>query len=80
MREMACVLARTRSQRVIWGTNWPHPAYTGDPPNDGALLDLVAEWFPDARMQRQILVDNPQALFGFPPQASTVRGSLGNVK
>ena len=67
MREMARVLARTRGERVIWGTNWPHPVGNGVSPNDGDLLDLVADWFPEEQLQRHILVENPQQLFGFPP-------------
>jgi predicted TIM-barrel fold metal-dependent hydrolase len=53
--------------RVIWGTDWPHsnnfvPGYT---PNDGDLLDLLAEFAPDETTRRKILVDNPAALYGF---------------
>lgn len=53
--------------RVIWGTDWPHsnnfaPGYT---PNDGDLLDLLAEFAPDEDTRRKILVDNPAALYGF---------------
>jgi predicted TIM-barrel fold metal-dependent hydrolase len=36
-------------------------------PNDGDLLDLLAEWVPDGATRDQILVDNARALYGFPP-------------
>jgi 2-pyrone-4,6-dicarboxylate lactonase len=53
--------------RVIWGTDWPHsnnfaPGHT---PNDGDLVDLLAEFAPDETTRRKILVDNPAALYGF---------------
>jgi predicted TIM-barrel fold metal-dependent hydrolase len=54
-------------ERVIWGSDWPHsnnfaPGHT---PNDGDLIDLLAEFAPDERVRRKILVDNPAALYGF---------------
>ena len=53
--------------RVIWGTDWPHsnnfaPGHT---PNDGDLVDLLAEFAPDETTRRKILVDNPATLYGF---------------
>lgn len=53
--------------RVIWGTDWPHsnnfaPGHT---PNDGDLVDLLAAFAPDEKVRKQILVDNPAALYGF---------------
>jgi predicted TIM-barrel fold metal-dependent hydrolase len=53
--------------RVIWGTDWPHsnnfaPGHT---PNDGDLVDLLAEFAPDEATRKKILVDNPAALYGF---------------
>jgi predicted TIM-barrel fold metal-dependent hydrolase len=53
--------------RVIWGTDWPHSNNfaLGNTPNDGDLLDLLAEFVPDAATRKKILVDNPAALYGF---------------
>jgi predicted TIM-barrel fold metal-dependent hydrolase len=53
--------------RVIWGTDWPHsnnfaPGHT---PNDGDLVDLLAEFAPNEQTRNKILVDNPAALYGF---------------
>jgi 2-pyrone-4,6-dicarboxylate lactonase len=53
--------------RVIWGTDWPHsnnfaPGYT---PNDGDLVDLLALFAPDEATRKNILVDNPAALYRF---------------
>jgi len=55
--------------RVIWGTDWPHGnTFTpGRVPNEGDLLDLLAEIAPDAAVRKRILVDNPARLFEFPP-------------
>ncbi len=53
--------------RVIWGTDWPHGnTFTpGRTPNEGDLLDILAEIAPDEALRKNILVDNPARLFGF---------------
>ncbi len=51
--------------RVLWGTDWPHPNMEGRMPNDGDLTDLLATYAPDEHMRRRILVDNPARLYGF---------------
>jgi 2-pyrone-4,6-dicarboxylate lactonase len=55
--------------RVIWGTDWPHGnTFTpGRVPNEGDLLDILAQIAPDMAMRKRILVDNPARLFGFKP-------------
>ena len=50
--------------RLLWGTDWPHPNLV-DMPDEGELLDLLGRFAPDAAMQRRILVDNPQVLYDF---------------
>lgn len=57
-------LAAHAPQRVVWGTDWPHPNH-GAMPNDGELVDLIAEIAPDERTRKLMLVDNPAKLFGF---------------
>jgi predicted TIM-barrel fold metal-dependent hydrolase len=54
--------------RVLWGSDWPHgnTFVAGRIPNDGDLLDLLAEYAPDPEIRRRILVDNPARLYGFP--------------
>jgi predicted TIM-barrel fold metal-dependent hydrolase len=59
-------LVRANPDRLIWGTDWPHPRIEGDMPNAGHLLDLFNDWTPDAAVRRKILVDNPARLYGFP--------------
>jgi 2-pyrone-4,6-dicarboxylate lactonase len=57
-------LAAHAPERVVWGTDWPHPNHNAVP-NDGELVDLIAEIAPDARTRQRMLVDNPARLFGF---------------
>jgi len=57
-------LAAHAPERVVWGTDWPHPNHNAVP-NDGELVDLIAEIAPDERTRRLMLVDNPAKLFGF---------------
>ncbi|MBI5111225.1 MAG: amidohydrolase family protein [Rhodovulum sp.] len=50
--------------RLLWGTDWPHPNVPAMP-DDGDLVDLVALYAPDATVRQKLLVDNPARLFGF---------------
>lgn len=63
----AQALIAARPDRIIWGTDWPHPALEGPMPNDGDLFDMLAVWELDEARRRAILVDNPERLFGFDP-------------
>lgn len=54
-----------RPDRILWGSNWPHPICPVAMPNDGDLVDLIPLWLPDARSQKLALVDNPTSLYGF---------------
>jgi predicted TIM-barrel fold metal-dependent hydrolase len=57
-------------ERLVWGSDWPHPTQKlDDKPDDARLLDLLAEWAPDEAVRRRILVDNPQKLYDFPKPA-----------
>ncbi|WP_198164755.1 amidohydrolase family protein [Rhodoplanes sp. Z2-YC6860] len=53
-------------ERVVWGSDWPHPT-EADKPDDATLLDLLLDWAPDDAIRRRVLVDNPAALYGFSP-------------
>lgn len=65
MTPIAQALVGARPDRVVWGSNWPHPVWKGFMPNDGSLLDLLCEWVPDDALRRRILVTNPAELYGF---------------
>jgi 2-pyrone-4,6-dicarboxylate lactonase len=60
----ARALAAHAPERVVWGTDWPHPNHKAVP-NDGDLVDLIADIAPDEKVRRRMLVDNPAKLFGF---------------
>jgi predicted TIM-barrel fold metal-dependent hydrolase len=76
---LAKVLIAANADRVVWGTDWPHPdAATGpgkrptdiSPPlpiDDGRLLNELPLWAPDPAVRRKILVENPARLYGFQP-------------
>ncbi|RXH02604.1 hypothetical protein EAS61_03985 [Bradyrhizobium zhanjiangense] len=48
--------------RVLWGTDWPHPNVKVMP-NDGEIVDLIPLYAADAKLQQKLLVDNPTRLF-----------------
>jgi 2-pyrone-4,6-dicarboxylate lactonase len=52
-------------ERLLWGTDWPHPNVEAMP-DDGDLVDLVPVYADDPAIRQQLLVDNPARLFGFP--------------
>jgi predicted TIM-barrel fold metal-dependent hydrolase len=74
---LATALIAANPDRVIWGSDWPHPgtttpsgrAKTEITPllqiDDGRLLNQLAAWAPDPAVRRKILVDNPARLYGF---------------
>ncbi len=52
-------------ERLVWGSDWPHPT-PEIPPDDAVLFDLLTLWAPDEATRNRILVSNPEALYGFP--------------
>ena len=74
---LARALIAANSDRIVWGTDWPHPNSVTPPGNkptdltplfqidDGHLLNQLAAWAPDAAIRKKILVDNPARLYGF---------------
>jgi predicted TIM-barrel fold metal-dependent hydrolase len=61
----AQALIAAAPDRILWGTDWPHPNISRHMPNDGDLVDLVPLYMPDPSMRRRILVENPHRLYGF---------------
>ncbi len=51
------------SDRVLWGTDWPHPNMTTHAPDDGKLVDFIPRVAVTPEKQRQLLVDNPMRLY-----------------
>jgi predicted TIM-barrel fold metal-dependent hydrolase len=74
---LARALIRANPDRIVWGSDWPHPNGTAVPGrkptdiappfqiDDGRLLNQLAVWEPDAAVRKKILVDNPTRLYGF---------------
>jgi 2-pyrone-4,6-dicarboxylate lactonase len=56
-------LVETFPDRVLWGTDWPHPNLKGHMPDDGKLLDYVPQIAPTAALQQKLLVENPNRLY-----------------
>ena len=50
--------------RVLWGTDWPHPNISQDMPNDGELVDLMFNFCTDPLLRQKLLVENPLRLYG----------------
>jgi 2-pyrone-4,6-dicarboxylate lactonase len=53
----------TFPDRVLWGTDWPHPNMKSHMPDDGALVDVIPRIAPTDDLQRRLLVDNPLRLY-----------------
>ena len=74
---LAKMLIAANPDRIVWGTDWPHPNSVTPPGqkitdvtplfqiDDGSVLNQLALWEPDAAIRRKILVDNPARLYGF---------------
>jgi 2-pyrone-4,6-dicarboxylate lactonase len=61
----ARALIEVAPDRLLWGTDWPHPNIARHMPNDGDLVDLLPLFTPEPAMQKRILVDNPDRLYQF---------------
>ncbi len=64
-------LVKTAPERLVFGTDWPHPAVSAVVPRVASLLDLLALWAPDPEVRHGILVTNPEKLYDFPPAQSS---------
>lgn len=63
---LARALVKKAPERMLWASNWPHPGNRKPaPPDDMALLELVADWAPGEKDRKRMLSDNPAELYGF---------------
>jgi predicted TIM-barrel fold metal-dependent hydrolase len=74
---LAKALIAANAQRILWGSDWPHPTGGALPGHqasdlapllqidDGRLLNQLAVWAPDPAVRKIILVDNPARLYGY---------------
>jgi 2-pyrone-4,6-dicarboxylate lactonase len=65
VKPMAEALIKAAPDRIMWGTDWPHPNKYQVNPNDGDLVDAFGDWVSDAGMRRKIMVDTPAAFYRF---------------
>jgi predicted TIM-barrel fold metal-dependent hydrolase len=61
---IAQAYVKASPERLVWGTNWPHPG-SDDKPDDAQVFDLLAEYAPNAATRHRILVENPEVLYRF---------------
>ncbi|MBB3226813.1 putative TIM-barrel fold metal-dependent hydrolase [Luteibacter sp. Sphag1AF] len=61
----ASTLIEAAPDRVLWGTDFPHPNISKDMPNDGGLVDLMFRFCPDEALRQRLLVENPARLYDF---------------
>jgi D-galactarolactone isomerase len=67
---VAQTFVKAAPERVVWGSDWPHPSEQNRIlPDDALLFDLLAVWAPDEAVRKRILVDNPENLYGFAKSA-----------
>ena len=64
-KAVASAYVRAAPERLVWGSDWPHPTEKDTKPDDAFLLDLLSDWAGDESLRRKILVDNPSTLYGF---------------
>ena len=64
--QVAQAYVKLAPERLVWGSDWPHPTEgAAHKPDDAVLFDLLAQWAPDEAIRRRILADNPATLYGF---------------
>lgn len=56
-------LVRQFPDRVLWGTDWPHPNMKSHVPDEGILVDVIPRIAPTLELQQALLVDNPMRLY-----------------
>jgi predicted TIM-barrel fold metal-dependent hydrolase len=66
---VARAYVKAAPERLVWGSDWPHPSEQQGKPDDALLFDLLADWAPDEAVRHRILVQNAEVLYGFPKTA-----------
>lgn len=63
---VARAYVKAAPERLVWGSDWPHPSERTTKPDDAVLFDLLLDWAPDEKVRNGILVMNPAELYDFP--------------
>jgi predicted TIM-barrel fold metal-dependent hydrolase len=62
--KVAQAYVKAAPERMVWGSNWPHPNETTKP-DDALVFDLMSQWATDEATRNRIFVGNPATLYGF---------------
>ena len=62
---LANAIIEANPDRVVWGSDWPHPRHEGAMPNDGEMCNRLLDWVPDAATRNKVLAANPAKLYQF---------------
>ena len=73
--EGAKALASAAPERMLWGSDWPHPTEKDAKPDDASLLDVLTDWAPTQAARHRILVTKPCELYGFAPPTDNPGGN-----
>jgi 2-pyrone-4,6-dicarboxylate lactonase len=65
VRPLAQALLEAAPDRIMWGTDWPHPNRYEANPNDGDMMDSFNGWFGDDDLRRRVLIDTPRDFYRF---------------
>jgi D-galactarolactone isomerase len=65
---LAQAYVKAAPERMVWGSDWPHPTEKNKP-DDAVLFDLLAQWVPEEATRDRILVQNPAKLYDFSKSA-----------
>jgi predicted TIM-barrel fold metal-dependent hydrolase len=66
---VAQAYVKAAPERLVWGSDWPHPSERENKPDDAVLFDLLLVWAPDEGVRHRILIENPAALYDYPKSA-----------
>ncbi|USG62230.1 amidohydrolase family protein [Sneathiella marina] len=69
------ILVETFSDRVLWGTDWPHPNMKSHVPDEGVLVDVIPQIAQTLELQRKLLVANPLRLY-WPEEAAAAEKGI----
>ena len=62
--DIARALINWAPERMVWGTNWPHPEHSDTKLNDFELYQMFCDWIPEQSRRKMILSENPVTLYG----------------
>jgi D-galactarolactone isomerase len=66
---VAQAYVKAAPERLVWGSDWPHPSERENKPDDAVLFDLLLAWAPNEAVRHRILVENPAVLYDYPKSA-----------